>query len=356
MKDYYQILGVSKDASQDDIKRAYRKLAHQHHPDKKGGDEKKFKEINEAYQILGNIGKRKQYDQYGSSGFAGFSDQGGQASGWDFSTQGGSDMGDIFEEIFSGFSGFSGGGTKRSRRSRGGDIAIGIDISFAESVFGSKRSVVIEKTSLCDKCKGTMAESNTSKKRCSICQGTGTVRENRKSIFGVFASLSECSSCQGLGEIPEKPCYHCNGKGVVRKQETIDIEIPSGIRDGEAIKLTSMGEAVANGMPGDLYIRIHSLEHPTFHREGNDIVMALELPLSMMLCGGEKIIDTLDGKLQVKIPELSQSGDLLRVRGRGVTRNRGNRGDLIIKLVPKFPRKLSSQARKLLGELEKEGF
>lgn len=265
-------------------------------------------------------------------------------------------MGDIFEEIFSGFGGFSGGSAKRSRRNRGGDIALGIDVSFAESVFGSKRSVVIEKTSLCEICNGSMSEPHTSKKKCGVCQGTGTVRENRKSFFGVFTSLSECTACHGLGEIPEKPCRHCNGKGIVRKQETIDIEIPAGIRDGEAIKLTGMGEAVVNGTSGDLYIRIHALEHPVFRREGNDIVMSLDLPLSMMLRGGEKVIETLDGKLQVKIPDLSQSGDLLRVRGRGVARSRGNRGDLIIKLTPKLPKKISSHAKKLLDDLEKEGF
>ena len=357
-KDYYKILNVEKGASQDNIKRAYRKLAHQHHPDKKGGDEKKFKEINEAYQILGDEQKRKQYDQYGSAGFQGFSGQGEGTPGWDFGDFG--NLGDIFEEMFSGFSAqggaYSGFGGRSRGRSRGGDIALGIDISFAESVFGSKRSIIIEKTSICDRCHGSVSEPNTTKKRCTTCQGSGTVRENRKSIFGAFASLSECSICQGRGEIPEKPCRNCNATGTIRKQETIDIEIPAGIRDGEAIKLTGMGEAVVNGVPGDLYVRIHVLQHHIFHREGNDIIMDLELSLSLMLRGGEQIIETLDGKLQVKIPELSHSGDLLRVRGRGVSKNRGNRGDLIIKLIPKFPKKLSSQARKLFDELEKEGF
>ena len=353
MKDYYTILGVGKNANADEIKRAYRKLAHQHHPDKKGGDEKKFKEINEAYQVLGDTQKRKQYDQFGTSGSSGFSGfSGGDASGWDFGDAG--NLGDIFEEIFSGFSGQR--GSPRSRSNRGGDIALGIDVSFAESVFGSKRSVVIEKTSICDRCHGAGAEPNTSKKKCTTCQGTGTVRETRKSMFGVFTSLAECSACRGTGEIPISPCHQCKGASIARKQETIDIEIPAGIRDGEAIKLTGMGEAIAKGAPGDLYVRIRVLPHPVFVREGSDLLMNLELALSTMLKGGEKMIETLDGKLEIKIPELSRAGDLLRIRGKGVGKNRGSRGDLIIRLVPRLPKKISANAKKLLDELEKEGF
>ncbi|MDP2668322.1 MAG: molecular chaperone DnaJ [bacterium] len=370
-KDYYEILGVQKNSSQEDIKRAYRKLAHQHHPDKKGGDEKKFKEINEAYQILGDDKKRSQYDQFGTSfGQSGFSAQGGPSSGWDFN---GFDMGDIFEDVFSarggpasgwedflgGLGGF-GGGRSRNRAKRGSDIAIDMEISFEESVFGVKRSVVIDRTVLCEHCLGKGAEPDSAVKKCATCQGTGTVRETRRSLFGSFSSLSECSVCKGRGEVPEKTCKVCRGAGAAKKRTTVDIDIPAGIRDTEAIKYTGLGEAPhaggAGGIVGDLYIKIKVHPHPVFRREGNDLLMDLNLPLSKMLTGGEENIDTLDGRVLVKIPELSQSGDFLRLRGKGVASpRRGGRGDLLIRLYPKLPKKLSSQAKKLLSDLEKEG-
>ncbi|OGF61294.1 hypothetical protein A2662_03680 [Candidatus Giovannonibacteria bacterium RIFCSPHIGHO2_01_FULL_45_33] len=367
-KDYYEILGVTKNSSQEDIKRAYRKLAHQHHPDKKGGDEKKFKEINEAYQILGDDKKRSQYDQFGRtfSGQGGFSAQGGPASGWDFN---GFDLGDIFEDIFSarggsafggedflgGFGGF-GGGRRQSRARRGSDIAINLETSFEESVFGVKRSVVIDRTVLCEHCLGKGAEPDSAIKKCATCQGTGTVRETRRSLFGSFNSLSECSICRGKGEVSEKPCKICRGVGAGKKRTTVEIDIPAGIRDSEAIKYTGLGEAMPGGSAGDLYIKIRVHPHPVFRREGNDLLMDLSLPLSKMLTGGEENIDTLDGRVLVKIPELSQSGDFLRLRGKGAASpRRGGRGDLLIRLYPKLPKKLSSQAKKLLSDLEKEG-
>ena len=343
-KDYYEILGVKKSASQEEVKKAYRKLAHQHHPDKKGGDEKKFKEINEAYQILGDDQKRAQYDQFGS---AAFGQGGGPPPDWDFSGFegfsgrggfGGADLGDIFEDLFGGLGGFS-----RSRRRgarRGSDISISLDVSFRESVFGGARSVLLDKTSLCDVCRGSGAEPGSHLKKCDTCQGTGTVRESRRSILGSFTSLAECSKCHGKGEVPEHSCKHCRGQGVLKKQENINIQIPAGIRDGEAIKLTGMGEAPPAG---------------GFGREGVDILADLHLPVSRMLLGGEEIIETLDGKVSVKIPELSKAGDILRLRQKGVVKERGGRGDFLIRLFPKLPRKLSNEARRLLSDLEKEG-
>ncbi len=357
MKDYYEILGVARGANSEEIKRAYRKLAHQHHPDKKGGSDAKFKEINEAYQVLGDEQKRKRYDQFGTAE-PGFGGRGGNTAEGEWNFNGG-DFGDIFEELFSNFGGF---GSAPRQQHRGGDIAIGIDVSFVESVFGNHRSVVIEKTSRCPKCNGTKAEAGTQIKTCDTCKGSGTIRENRKSIFGTFTSLAECSVCHGSGKIPEKSCKECRGNGTVRKQETIEIEIPPGIRDGEAIKLTGFGEAMAQGSAGDLYVRIHVLSHPVFHREGNDLVMDLDLAPSTLFKGGTHIIETLEGKLEVKIPELSRPGDFLRIRGKGVARTRGSllrregsRGDLLIRLVLKLPKKLSSHARKLLDDLEQEG-
>ena len=354
-KDYYEILGVGKNSSQEDIKRAYRKLAHQHHPDKKGGDEKKFKEINEAYQILGDDTKRSQYDQFGRTFH---SQPGGRGqSGWsgDFSdfAQGfeGMDFGDIFGDIFGGF----GGGHGRRTR-RGSDIAINLEVPFAESVFGGKRSVIMEKKSACENCGGSGVEKGSSIKKCPTCQGTGTIRETRRSIFGSFSSLTECSICNGKGEIPEKACRACKGAGISRKQETIHIEIPSGIRDGEAIKLTGMGEATHGGASGDLYVKIKVHPHPVFRREGHDLLMELQISISKMLLGGNENIETLDGKVEIKIPELSKSGDFLRLRGKGVPSGRGhNRGDLLVRLLTKLPKKLSNTAKQLLSDLEREG-
>ena len=355
-KDYYEILGVPKNASQDEVKRAYRKLAHQHHPDKKSGDEKKFKEINEAYQILGDAEKRRQYDQFGTS----FNSQPGQGQGgWsgDFSDFaggfGGADFGDLFEDILGGLGGFGRGGG-RARRRRGSDMALNLEIPFQEAVFGGKRSVLIEKNSACDNCGGSGAEKGTDMKKCGTCSGTGTVRETRRSLFGSFTSLAECTVCRGRGETPEKICHICKGRGIFRKQETIDIEIPAGIRDGEAIKFTGRGEAMAGGTAGDLYIKIKVLPHHLFRREGSDLLMDLQIPLSKMLLGGEENIETLEGKISVKIPELSKTGDFLRLRGKGVPSGR-TRGDLLIRLFPKLPKKLSHQAKKLLSDLEKEG-
>lgn len=362
MADYYKILGISKTASPEEIKRAYRKLAHQYHPDKKGGDEKKFKEINAAYQILSNEERRKQYDQFGHTfDGAGAAPGWGAESGWgaDF----GADFGDIFEEFFSGFGGF-GRASRHRTRNRGSDIAVAIDIPFVDSVFGGKRTLIIEKTARCIHCDGDGAEPGSAFKQCGTCQGSGTIRETRKSIIGSFTMLAECTICNGAGKIPEKKCNVCKGEGTIRKNETIEIEIPPGIRDGEAIKLTGQGEEVLRGGAGDLYVKIHVLRHSVFHREGNDLTMDLVVPLTMLLRGGEQVIETLDGKIQLKIPELSQTGDILRVRGKGVVRHTSAlrqsisgqaRGDLLIRLKQKLPKKLSSTARKLLEDLGNEG-
>jgi molecular chaperone DnaJ len=353
MKDYYNILGVSKDASQDEIKRTYRKLAHKYHPDKQGGDEKKFKEVNEAYQALGDAGKRQQYDRYGSTAFNGSA--GGGSPGGDFSSQfDGADFGDIFEDLFSGFSG-RGRASDRQQRKRGRDMSIDIDVSFSESVFGSRRGVLLEKVSQCDACDGRGAAPKSAINKCEICKGTGTTRENRRSIFGTFTSLVECPQCFGKGEIPEQSCSACKGKGVLRKQENIDIEVPSGIRNGEAIKFTGMGEAVSGGVSGDLYVKVRVLPHPVFRREGNDLLMDMHLSVSKMMLGGEERVETLDGKIEVKIPELSKAGDFLRIREKGVATMRGRRGDLLIRLFPKMPKKLSRKAKELLEELGEEG-
>jgi molecular chaperone DnaJ len=347
MNDYYETLGIPRNASKDEVKRAYRKLAHQFHPDKSGGDDARFKEINEAYQVLGDDNKRQQYDRFGTTFQSG---QG--AGGFGGQQYSNADFGDIFEDLFSGFAGF---GSKSRGRQRGRDISIGIDISFSDGMFGTNRSVLLPKTALCDVCGGNGAEPGSKLSKCDVCRGTGTVRETRKSMFGSFTSLTECSVCNGKGESPEKVCSSCSGAGVFRKQETIDFAVPPGINDGEVIKITGMGEAVAGGESGDVYVRVHVLPDPVFRRDGSDLIMDLTLMHSLLLLGGTQTVDTLEGAIEVRIPELSRAGDLLRIRGKGVPRQRGGRGDLLIRLVPKVPKKLSSRAKKILADLSEEG-
>ena len=269
-KDYYNVLGVDKKASQDDIKRAFRKLAHKYHPDKGSTDEQKFKEITEAYSILSDDKKRREYDTYGQA-FAGGgpSRGGGQAGGqgfggFDFSGfqqgfgQGAEfDFGDIFGDIFSGRGG-------RAQTPRGRDISIDLEISFKEAVFGTTRTVLIAKVSTCQLCKGNGAKPGTELEKCTTCNGGGRVHETRNSILGQFTSVRACTMCDGSGKIPKEKCPECKGHGVLRKQEEIRINIPAGIDNGEMIRMTAQGEAIKTGVAGDLYVKIHVKPHATF--------------------------------------------------------------------------------------------
>jgi len=360
VSDYYEILGIVRSASKEDVKKAYRKLAHKFHPDKKGGDESKFKEINEAYYVLGDEKRRSEYDRFGKVhwGAGGFSAQGGPASGWedvwrDFgSGQGGfgGDFTDIFDTIFG--SGLSG----ERRRKRGRDISIDIVVSFSESVFGANRKVLLTKSGVCKSCGGSGAESGSEKSSCDVCGGSGTVREARKSFFGTFTSLSECRKCRGRGEVIKNPCKTCSGEGVLRQEEEIEIGVPAGILDGEMIRISGAGEAARLGSAGDLYVKIHVESHPDFWREGSNIMTNFEIPLSDALLGQDKVLNALDGKIKIKIPQGVDSGDVLRVKGRGVPKHAGARGDLLIRIKVKNPKKLSKKAKELIEELKKEGF
>ena len=351
-KDYYKTLGIEKKASKDEIKKAFRKLAHKYHPDKKGGDEAKFKEASEAYAVLSDDKKRAEYDSYGRT----FNGGGGGAGGFDFSGfqqasgQGFDfqdfDLGDIFGEFF-------GGGARQEKRGR--DISIDVEIDFKDSVFGIKRKVLLTKTSLCDVCKGGGAKPGTKMKTCGTCQGSGKVNETRNSIFGSFSTVRTCSVCHGRGEVPEEPCANCGGEGVVNQQEEITIQIPSGIEDGQMIRLTGMGEAVAGGVAGDLYVKVHVGTHATLKKQGENLLMNLNVKLSDALLGAEYRIETLDGPLTLKIPEGTNYGDTLRVRGKGVVLSGNKRGDLLVKIQIDLPKKLSRKAKKLLKELQDEG-
>jgi len=347
-KDYYKILGVSQNASQEEIKKSYRRLAHKYHPDKGGGDEEKFKEANEAYQVLGNEKKRREYDRYGQV----FGDQGtGQSEPWGFGNFGGAEVNFDFGEIFGDFFGGFGGG---QRQKRGRDISIDVELNFEEAVFGAQRKVLLNKINQCRECGGEGAARGTKKIKCGVCQGTGTVKETKRSFIGVFSSLSECGQCQGRGEMPEKPCAECRGLGVVKSDAEAAIEIPPGINNDEMIKISGAGEAAAAGRPGDLYIKVHIKPHPVFSREGRNLSMNMDIPFSEAILGAEKTVNTLDGAIKIKIPAGLDSGEMLKVRGKGIPFERG-RGDLIINLRVKTPKRLSAKAKKLIEELKEEG-
>ncbi len=346
-KDYYDLLGVPKNASHDDIKKAFHKLAHKYHPDKKGGDEAKFKEINEAYQVLSDNKRRAEYDAYGSTfngeGF-GFSAQGGPTSGWDFSQ--GFDFGDIFGEFFNG-------GQGRTRRGR--DISVDIQISFAESIFGVTRSVLISKVGTCEDCSGSGAQPGSKKVECKVCAGKGRIHETKRSFLGSFTSVRECGTCGGTGMIPEHPCASCGGHGVLKKTEEISVAVPAGIQDGEMIRLSGRGEATPHGASGDLYVKVHVERHAQFRREGNNILMDLNVKLSDALLGTDYKIQTLDGEVTVGIPAGVSFGELLRVKGKGAPIAQGKRGDLLIRIIIRTPQKLSKKARELVDKLKEEG-
>lgn len=364
-KDYYEILGVNKSASKDEIKKAFYKLAHKYHPDKKEGDEKKFKQVNEAYQVLGDDAKRSKYDQFGAGfenmGQGGGYSRGGGFEGFDFNNFAGGfqngnadfdfgNLNDIFSDFFTGG---MGGGRKQNRRGR--DISTEIQISFSESIFGVSRKILITKTSNCSSCNGSGAKSGTKMETCKYCNGQGHIREAKRTILGTISSTRVCEECLGSGSVPKEKCENCKGKGVLRKEEEININIPAGIRDGEMIRMTGGGEAILKGTSGDLYIKINVTSHPIFKREGNDLVMNLDLKLSDALLGTEYPIQTLDGNISVKIPEGVSINEILRIKGKGVPVGKNKRGDLLIKLKIKLPNKLSRKAREIIEKLKEEG-
>jgi len=357
-KDYYEILGVEKGASQDEIKKAFRKLAHQYHPDKNKGDDSKFKEANEAYQTLSDEKKRAQYDQFGQSfpgGAGGFDPSAAGFGGFDFSgfqNANGFDMGDL-GDIFSDF--FNGGMGGRQQARRGRDISTELTIPFADSIFGTVRKILITKTSTCSDCSGTGGKPGAKQASCSQCNGKGQVRETRRSLLGTFTTTRECDVCHGAGTIPSETCANCKGVGVKRQEEEIEIRIPAGIESGEMIRLTGKGEAVRKGTAGDLYIKINVTADKHFRRERDNLLMDMEVKLSEALLGAERTIETLDGAVTIAIPEGIASGTQLRVKEKGVPNNRGKRGDLLVRVTVKIPTKLSKKATEAAKILSEEG-
>jgi molecular chaperone DnaJ len=353
-KDYYQILGVEKNASKEDIKKAFHKLAHKYHPDKKGGDEAKFKEVSEAYSVLSDDQKRSQYDTWGSttsngnSGFQGFDFsnfsgfQNGHGTQFDFG-----DLNDVFGDFF--------GGQRTQRTERGRDISIDLTVDFIEAAFGTNRSVLITKNLICKICKGDGGKPGTEKITCKTCNGNGKIHETKKSFFGVVSVTRACEACSGSGRIPKEKCSGCGGIGIEKGEEEIKVSIPQGIEDGEVIRLSGKGEAITSGIPGDLYARIHVKPHKTLRRDGVNLLTDANIKLSDALLGCDKNIDTLEGEITIKIPEGVSFNETLRVKNKGIPFGNGKRGDIHVKINITLPKKLSKSTRQTIEQLRKEG-
>lgn len=347
-KDYYEVLGISKNASADEIKTAFRRAAVEHHPDR-GGDEEKFKEINEAYEVLKDPEKRKRYDQFGHAGV------GGNSGGYDgfggFSSQNiNFDFGDLgLGDIFSSF--FGGGSSQSQRRNRGNDIETRVDISFEQAVFGTEVPITLNIEDTCEHCHGTTAEPGHDLKTCPTCQGKGQVVNVTRTIFGNIQQASLCPTCKGSGKVPEKLCTVCRGKGTVTKRQQIKLKIPAGIEDGSTIRLREHGEAIANGQKGDLYVNVRVKPHKKFTREGDLILSEEHISMVVAALGGEVEVETLDGPVTMKVPAGTQSGTDFKLSGHGVPHIRGNtRGAQIVTIIVDTPTKLSKEQERLLKE------
>ncbi|TSC94073.1 MAG: molecular chaperone DnaJ [Candidatus Berkelbacteria bacterium Athens1014_28] len=358
--DYYKTLGVEKSASDDEIKKAYRKLAHKYHPDKSGGDEAKFKEINEAYQVLSDKTKRAQYDQFGQNfnqagggqGFGGFDFSGfqqgfgGQQGGFEF---GGGDFSDIFSDIF-------GGGRGGAHQKAGQDIQVDVEISFEEMIRGVKKEFKLYKKAVCDRCHGTGGEPGEKEETCATCKGRGKIQRTVRSILGTFSQTSTCPTCHGKGKIYSKKCSKCGGDGRIRQEEIVRVEIPAGIFSGQTISVQGKGEAGEAGAPaGDLYVNVHVIPHERFKREENNILSTEKISFAQAVLGDKIEVETVDGKVRMKIPEGTQSGELFRIRDKGVPiLGRRGRGDHLVKIIVEIPKKLSREQKRLIEQLREE--
>ncbi len=360
MADYYDILGVPRSASGDEIKKAYRKLAHQYHPDKAGSDttkraenETKFKEINEAYQVLSDDGKRKHYDQFGSAPGAGpgFGEQGfGGFGNWQTGNIDLDDLEDLFGGVFRGFGGASGG---RARRGR--DIAVDVTLSFHEAAFGTVKELHLYKQVVCDTCKGTGGDLKSKMETCKECNGRGQISSVQQTIFGAVQSVKTCPVCSGQGKTYEKSCSTCHGAGTQKKEVTVTVHIPQGIDDEQTLEVAGEGEAAAKGAStGNLLVTVHVTPDPDLERRNDDIWTKVLVGFSEAALGTKKEVPTLDGPVTVTIPEGTQSGKILRLSGKGIPHLRARgRGDQFIEVVVVTPTKLSKHEKEILRELGK---
>ena len=361
--DYYEVLGITKGASQEEIKKAFHKLAHKYHPDK-GGDEKKFKEINEAYQVLSDKNKRAQYDQFGRvfDGSDGFSTQGGPASGWNWAWGNRAqqdvefdlnDLGDVFEEFFGG----SRRGSKKDSR-RGKDIQVDIEIPLEKTLKDFTEEVILSKQVVCNRCQGSGAEPATKIKECFSCRGSGQVQQVKKTIFGSFTSVGVCPECNGEGTMPEKPCNVCKGEGRIKAEETIEIKIPAGVDTNQVIKVEGKGEAGKKGAKsGNLYARIFIKKHSAFERREDDLFTTVKISFSQAALGDEIELKVIEGtNILLEIPQGTESGKILRISGKGIPHFQGHsRGNLYVELRIETPKKLSKTQKELLEKLKQEG-
>ncbi len=356
-RDYYEILGVGKTASADEIKKAFRKAAVEHHPDK-GGDETKFKEINEAYEILKDPSKRQRYDQFGHAGvgssaasdggnpFAGFGGQ-GQEMHFDFGDLG---LGDIFSSFFSGSQ------PRGSRRQhRGNDIQTDVDLTFEQAVFGTDIDLHLNIQDKCEHCKGSTVEPGHELKTCDQCKGSGQVVSVTRTVFGNIQQASVCNKCEGTGKVPEKVCTVCHGKGTHPKKQEIKLKVPAGIDDGATIRLRERGEAIARGEKGDLYVNIHVKPHKKFMREGDIILSEEHVGMVDAALGVEIKVETVDGPVKMKVPAGTQSGTDFKLSNHGVPHMRSEtRGSHIVTIIVNTPTKLSKNQKQILEEFGKE--
>jgi len=344
-RDYYEVLGIARGANDEEIKKAYRRLAIQYHPDRNPGDrqaEERFKEINEAYQVLSDPEKRLQYDRFGHAAFQGAQGPGG--FGFDFS-QG---FEDVFSDIFGDFFG-TGRGRSRSRSRRGDDLRYDLEVEFEEAHRGVDKVIKIDRLTLCEACNGTRTASGSAGLRtCPNCRGSGQVRTQQ----GFFSISTTCAQCRGEGNIISDPCPKCQGQGRVRKRQSLSVHIPPGVDNGSRLKLRGEGEAgFGGGSAGDLYVVIHVKEHPIFARQDNDVIVEVPISFPQAALGAEMDVPTLDGKVKLKVPAGTQSGKVFRLKGKGFTDLHGyGRGDELVKLVVETPRRLTARQRELLEE------
>lgn len=367
MKDYYNILGVSRNASLEDIKKAYRKLAHKYHPDMKGGNEQKFKEINEAYQVLSDTDKRSQYDRFGNvfegstpgadGGFryawgSPFGQQGDfdDATGFSFDFQ---DIGDVFDEFF--------GGNVQERRQetkRGRDIEVELEIPLEATLKTTQEHIRLTKFTTCMRCQGVGAEPGTKVKECFACRGSGEVQQVKRTMFGSFTRLATCPECAGEGIKPEKPCNVCKGEGRIKSDEGILVTIPAGVDTNQILRVEGKGDAGRKkGRAGDLYIRIVVKRHPMFARKGDDLHIKQDITFSQAVLGEEIEVPTLEGSLVLlQVPAGAAAGEILRIKSKGIPHFSGlGRGDMYVELNIKTPKKLSKRQKELFEQLKKEG-
>jgi len=353
-RDFYEVLGVDKNVSEDDLKKAYRKLAKANHPDLHPGDaeaEARFKEINEAYEVLSDSDKRSRYDQFGHAGVDPNFNPNAGGFGGGFGFDGFGDLGDIFESFFGG------GGGGRSARSqnaprRGENLRAAVDLTFEEAAFGCTKEIPISRIEDCAECHGSGCEAGTTPEVCPVCGGSGQVRRQQRTAFGVMQTTAACDHCRGAGKIIHSPCPTCKGKGAVRRNKTVSVNIPAGIDDGQTISVRGQGHRGSNGGPsGDMLVTIRMMSHPHFEREDTSVLYRLNINIVQAALGAEVEVPTLDGKVKYTIPEGTQSGTVFRLRGKGIPRlNSSGRGDQFVTVIVDIPTGLNSEQKEILSQ------